>query len=142
MPRPQCCRRIQGRPCATSFRPTGVLESSLEAVRITLDELESIRLADLEGLYQLEASERMGVSRATFGRILDAAHRKIAEALVHGRTLEFVEGTVQCALPRPCENCHGNTDIEQPCPRCCLASHPTGDEQPGEPVSRCRRSRR
>ena len=54
-----------------------------------LDEFEAIRLADLEGLYQEAAAERMGISRATFGRILDSAHRKVAEVLAGGRCLRL-----------------------------------------------------
>jgi len=61
---------------------------------MTLDELEAIRLADLEGLYQEKAAERMEVSRATFGRILDAAHRKIAGALIRGKALRIEGGPV------------------------------------------------
>lgn len=63
-------------------------------MRLTLPELEALRLADLEGLYQEEAARRMGVSRATFGRILEGARRKVAEALVTGKGLEVEpEGT-------------------------------------------------
>ena len=51
------------------------------------DELEAIRLADVEGLYQEGAAARMGVSRATFGRILAAARSKVARALVEGTVL-------------------------------------------------------
>jgi uncharacterized protein len=63
---------------------------------MTLDEFEALRLADLEGLYQEQAAARMGVSRATFGRIVEAAHRKVAEALVHGKSLRIQGGPVRC----------------------------------------------
>ena len=59
------------------------------------DGCEAIRLADLEGLYQEQAAERMIVSRPTFGRILAAAHRKVAEALAHGKILKIEGGTVR-----------------------------------------------
>ena len=99
MPRPHCCRRISGMPAAPLFKPAGIPARALGVVAMTLDELEAIRRADLEGLYQEEAAERMGVSRATFGRILDAAHRKVAEALIEGRALR-IEGGPVAAMPR------------------------------------------
>jgi len=52
-----------------------------------VDEFEAIRLADLEGLYQEPAAEKMSVSRQTFGRIIESAHQKVAEALVRGKAL-------------------------------------------------------
>jgi len=61
----------------------------LETVELAKDELEAIRLADLEGLYQEQAAEQMGVSRQTLGNILKRAHKKIAEALVHGRAIQL-----------------------------------------------------
>jgi len=66
----------------------------LETVVLGLDELEAIRLADLEGLYQEEAAERMGISRPTFGRLVGVARRKVADALFHGRALAVTGGTV------------------------------------------------
>lgn len=51
------------------------------------DELEALRLADLEGLYQEECARRMGISRSTLSRTLARARRKVAEALVQGRRL-------------------------------------------------------
>jgi len=64
-------------------------------VGLTLDELEAIRLADLGGLYQEEAAHQMGISRPTFARILDSGHKKVAEALVHGRGLVIEGGPVE-----------------------------------------------
>lgn len=58
------------------------------------EELEALRLADLEGLYQEEAAERMGISRATFQRILSHAHRQVALALVEGQALNLEGNTV------------------------------------------------
>jgi predicted DNA-binding protein (UPF0251 family) len=66
----------------------------LETNSLTLDGLEALRLADLEGLYQEEAAERMGVSRATFARTLTAARKAMADALVNGKALEIGGGTV------------------------------------------------
>jgi len=68
---------------------------------MTLDEFESLRLADLEGLYQEEASARMKVSRSTFSRIVETARRKVADALVHGKVLVIEGGQVRQS-PRRC----------------------------------------
>lgn len=95
--RPKSCRRVGGQPGVTYFKPRGVPLSELEEVSLTVDELEAIRLADLEGLYQDEAAVRMGVSRPTFGRILNAAHRNIADALVKGKALIIGGGRVEMA---------------------------------------------
>ncbi len=51
------------------------------------DEMEAIRLSDYEGLYQQDAAEKMGISRTTFSRILESAHRKIADALLRTKAI-------------------------------------------------------
>lgn len=79
------------------FKPAGIPARELEEVVVTLDELEAIRLADVEGLYQEAAAARMAVSRPTFGRILDGARRKVADALVRGKALRIEGGPVQMA---------------------------------------------
>jgi predicted DNA-binding protein (UPF0251 family) len=84
---------------ATYYKPRGVPLRALEQVALTVDELEAIRLADLEGLYQEEAARRMNVSRQTFGRVLDAAHAKVAEALVNGKALSIEGGPVEVSPP-------------------------------------------
>ena len=94
VPRPPCCRRIQGVPEIAAFKPAGIPACDLEDVVLTLDELEAIRLADQEGLYHQDAAARMEVSRATFGRVLASARGKVAEALLAGKTLRFAGGPV------------------------------------------------
>ena len=94
MARPFCCRRVAGEPESNYFKPRGVPLLSLDEVTMTVDEFEAIRLADLEGLYQEQAAERMGISRATFGRIIESAHRKVAGALVGGKALKIEGGEV------------------------------------------------
>jgi predicted DNA-binding protein (UPF0251 family) len=84
-------RRVGGDPLATSFKPRGIPSTELEEVTLSLDEFEAIRLADWEGLYQEDAAARMGVSRQTFGNIITAAHKKIADFLIHGKHL-LIEG--------------------------------------------------
>ncbi len=67
----------------------------LEEVSLSLDELEAIRLADYEGRYHEEAATGMKVSRATFGRILNTARSKVAEAIVYGKALRIEINTDQ-----------------------------------------------
>lgn len=95
MPRPPCCRRIAHSPRATLFKPAGVPASFLDEVVLGVDELEALRLADLEGLYQEEAAARMGISRSTFGRVVEQAHQIVARALVHGLALRIAGGAVR-----------------------------------------------
>jgi len=81
-------------PAAAYFKPRGIPMTDLEQVTLTLDEVESLRLADLEGLYQEDAARKMKVSRATFARIVEQARHKVAEALIHGKALRLEGGTV------------------------------------------------
>lgn len=69
---------------------------------MTLDEFEAIRLASLDGLYQEEAAAEMNISRPTFSRIIQSAHRKMADALVHGKALRIEGGPVQLQTRRCC----------------------------------------
>lgn len=95
MPRPCCLRRISCHPEVRLFKPAGVPARELEWVALGLDEFEALRLADFEGLYQEEAARRMGVSRPTFARIVEAARRKVAGALLRGQALALEGGAVQ-----------------------------------------------
>ncbi len=79
---------------ARAFKPAGVPGRALEEVVLSLDEAESIRLADLEGLYQEAAALRMAVSRQTFGRIVESARRKVADAIINGKLLRIEGGEV------------------------------------------------
>ena len=87
MPRPTILREIEEPPRSTWFKPTGIPMRELEEVVLTFDEIEALRLADAEGLYQEQVAEQMKVSRPTVGRILAAARRKVAEALVQGKAI-------------------------------------------------------
>jgi len=89
MPRPVRCRRVCLSPDCTYFKPAGVPTSALAEVVVTVDELEALRLADVEGLYHEQAADRMRVSRRTFGRIINSAHRKVAQALIKGMALRI-----------------------------------------------------
>ena len=97
MPRPFKCRFVESLPPADYFKPRGIPLSELELVNLTVDEFEAVRLADYEGLYQEEAAKRMGVSRPTFGNILAAARKKIADALVNSRAIRIEGGVYRTA---------------------------------------------
>ena len=95
--RPKSCRSVGSQPDIIYFKPRGVPLSELEEVVITVDELEAIRLADNNGLYQEEAAMRMNVSRPTFSRVLSSGRRKVAEALVQGKAMRIEGGKVEVA---------------------------------------------
>jgi len=89
MARPMKCRCIKCRLNAYYFKPRGIPLMDLEEVSLRMDELEAIRLADYQGLYHQEAAAKMKISRATFGRVLEAARRKVAEAILQGKALKI-----------------------------------------------------
>jgi uncharacterized protein len=99
MPRPHCRRFIGFVPNATYFKPAGIPLRELEEIVLTLDEVEALRLADLEGLYQEEAGERMKISRPTFARVVESARKKVAEALICGKALRLEGGPVESPDP-------------------------------------------
>jgi predicted DNA-binding protein (UPF0251 family) len=105
--RPKRCRRIAALPDFALFKPAGVPGRTLQDVELTVDEYEALRLADYEGLYQEKAAERMGVSRQTFGRIVESARKKVAKALVEGMALRIQGGEVEMAEMRvfECADC-------------------------------------
>lgn len=100
MPRPKNCRRVASTPGCLLFKPAGIPSRELEEIILEVDELEAIRLADLGGLYHEDAAERMNVSRQTFGRIIESARKKIAEALCAGKILRIEGGVIEMADKR------------------------------------------
>ncbi|MCD8381986.1 MAG: DUF134 domain-containing protein [Clostridiales bacterium] len=91
MPRPTKCRMICRFPQTLEFAPTRD-EGEKEPVILTVDEYETIRLIDREGLSQEQCSQRMQVARTTAQKIYDTARRKLADALVDGRPLKIEGG--------------------------------------------------
>lgn len=102
MPRPKCSRNVCGVPDKNYFKPRGIPTSEVEEVVLSLDEYEAIRLADHEQLYQEEAAVKMKISRQTFGRIIEAAHKKIADVLINGKALKIDGGEVALNETKPC----------------------------------------
>jgi predicted DNA-binding protein (UPF0251 family) len=79
-------------PPAIYFAPAGVPRAALKDVRLKVEEVAALRLKHLEGLNQRQCAEAMRVSRATLQRVLDSAHRKVAEALSLGKALAIEGG--------------------------------------------------
>lgn len=115
MARPMKCRKVACNVATAYFKPQGIPMRDLEEIELELDEIEAIRLADLEELYQADAAARMGVSRQTFGNIIARAHKKVAEALLGGKALRIASaGKSIQQLPSPHEAPHQTPAEETP----------------------------
>ena len=100
MTRPLKRRRVAFLPQATYFKPAGVPLRLLDEVILSIEEVEAIRLKDLERLEQGEAAERMNISRSTFQRVLASAQKKIADALLNGKAIRIEGGNFELAVRR------------------------------------------
>ncbi|MCG3865537.1 MULTISPECIES: DUF134 domain-containing protein [unclassified Photobacterium] len=89
MARPKIERQIGCRPAYSCFKPNGVPMKKLASLRLDSDELEALRLVDMQGLQQVEAAKQLGVSRQTLGNIVASGRKKVAQALVQGLALEL-----------------------------------------------------
>ncbi len=89
MPRPRKMRMIHGEPGAVYFKPRGIPLTELEEVVLEIEEFESLRLADSEGLNQSACAKKMRVSQPTFNRIIKSAHEKVADAMVNGKAIRI-----------------------------------------------------
>jgi len=107
MPRPFKQRVISREPGVLYFKPQGVPMTLLEEVNLTKDELEAVRLADEQGLYQETAARAMNISRQTFGNIISSARQKIARALLNGKALRIGGGVVRVETARGREGYRG-----------------------------------
>lgn len=115
MPRPRKCRTICCLPEYDHFGPRGVEETDERVITMTVDEYETIRLIDLEGMTQEDCSRQMSVARTTVQGIYNEARKKLALALVLGREL-VIEGGEYKVCDRKAHNCPKAT-----CPKCdCL----------------------
>jgi predicted DNA-binding protein (UPF0251 family) len=92
MPRPPKWRYIRQMPEVTYFKPVGVPARVLEEVCLSVEEVEAIRLKDMEGYDQEKSAESMKVSRTTFHRVLASARKKVADALLNGKALRIEGG--------------------------------------------------
>jgi predicted DNA-binding protein (UPF0251 family) len=92
MVRPRKDRIVTFNPEVCYFKPRGIPLVELEEVRLTVDECEALRIADLLGTAQEDGGRLMGVSRATFGRIVQRARRIVADALINGKAISIEGG--------------------------------------------------
>jgi len=90
--RPKKIRRVGCKPGDRCFRPVHVPRKDIVVTTLTLDELEALHLCDGIRLEQDEASKKMKVHRSTVSRILTAARRKVANALVHHHGIKIEGG--------------------------------------------------
>ena len=99
MPRPPKCRHIEKLPTVSYFKPRGIPMGGLEEILLPLEGVEALRLVEIEGLDQDQASAKMKVSRQTLGRILASARKTLAEAVVLGKALRIDGGNYAVGLP-------------------------------------------
>ncbi len=92
MPRSQQPRKVVAPPKFKGYKPYGLNLNDQNPVELHYEEYEAIKLADYDQLNHLEASELMGVSRATFARIYEKARKKVAQAFVEAREIQTVYG--------------------------------------------------
>lgn len=95
------CRRVCSFPEVSEFTPSG--GTGGDSVVLTVDEFETIRLIDREGLSQEVCGTQLGVGRTTAQKIYETARKKIADALVLGRPLKIEGGKIDL--------CSGSTDF-------------------------------
>lgn len=120
MPRPRKCRRVCRLPKSAAFAPVDP-ETLEDPVVLTVDEFESLRLIDAQGLSQEECSVYLQVARTTVQQIYLSARQKLAEALVQGRGLlisggeyELCDGESPCCRAAGCwRKCHDPSTIRR-----------------------------
>ena len=93
-------RRVAFIPEVTRFVPAGVPAGSVQEICLPMEEVEAIRLKDLEGLEQEQCAQSMRVSRPTFARILESARKKVADAMLNGKAIRIEGGNFEMATRR------------------------------------------
>ena len=89
MTRPRLCRKIVFNPDVTYFKPRGVPLRCLKVTALTLEEVEALRLKNVENLDQIQCAKKMKTSQSTFQRILSSAYKKVSKALINGEAIEI-----------------------------------------------------
>ncbi len=91
MPRPKLCRKVGFNPDITYFKPQGVPMKMLDEVELSIEEIEALRLKNIEDLDQNECAKKMNTSQSTFQRILSSAYKKISLALIDGKAIKIIK---------------------------------------------------
>ena len=89
MPRPRIPRCLRFKPDVFYFKPQGVPLRTLEEVVVFADELEALKLHEVDGLDQITAALKMKISQPTFARLLGSVHKKIAQAIINGKAIKI-----------------------------------------------------
>ena len=89
MARPKKPRYLGFQPDVFYFKPQGIPLRFLQEVELQRDELEALKLHDVDGLEQVKAASQMKISQSTFARILDSAYKKVAQALIKGQAIRI-----------------------------------------------------
>ena len=89
MPRPKKPRCLRFRPNVYYFKPRGIPLRFLNEVLLLPEELEALKLHEVDKFEQKVAAKKMTVSQSTFQRILASAYRKVSEALVKGKAIRI-----------------------------------------------------
>ena len=106
MARPTKWRKVEHIPKVQYFRPCGADNPDAGENVLKMEELEAVRLKDLEGLEQEECAKRMEVSRPTFQRVLLSAREKIADSLINGKAIRVEGGNfTRNICPVKCDDC-------------------------------------
>lgn len=95
MARPKKWRKVCCLPQQNQFGPLGRQAQQKEYINMSVEEYETIRLIDLEGMTQEECADKMDVARTTVQSIYAEARKKIAHALVDGNVLHIEGGDYQ-----------------------------------------------
>jgi len=91
MPRPKIPRSINFQPNTYYFKPRGIPLRELEEIELQPDELEALKLYEIDNLEQTQAAVKMGISQPTFARLLAVANKKIAQAIIHGKAIKIIK---------------------------------------------------
>ncbi|MFH1890043.1 MAG: DUF134 domain-containing protein [Candidatus Kuenenbacteria bacterium] len=91
MPRPRLCRRIRFNPHITYFKPQGIPMRDLEEIELTAEEVEALRLKNINDLDQIDCAKKMNTSQSTFQRILSSAYKKISQAIIKGKAIKIIK---------------------------------------------------
>jgi uncharacterized protein len=110
--RPRVRRIISGSPESRCFQPKCSLDENLAVISLSPEEIELVRLIDIDGLEQEAAAQKLGVSRKTAWRDLQEVRRKIADALVNGKGIEIIGCEKAASGQCPC-NCNKDTGTER-----------------------------
>jgi predicted DNA-binding protein (UPF0251 family) len=105
MPRPKKKRKICCNPSSYYFKPRGIPVYELDEIIIDDDELESLRLADLLAYSHEKAAKEMKISRATFGRIVEVARKKVIDGILNGKAIRINQKELNHILKEGNQRC-------------------------------------